>query len=255
MDSLALRLLGIDPQAISQALGIPLSSSIWIPMSIIAMLVSYPVIWYFLRRAKNIPVRFNPMVCLTVIAVTLLPALIAETAITGSLDSVGTTSLLFATESFNQGRSIVCFGDYTKVSAQDVQAAKEAMASASPTWYSPVTKQTISANAWMIASNPCGYQPVGLINNQHAAADAIAQLRVAHSRCMIAVGAVGVIAFFAIFWLVTSEIESDLRTAGQTQRVPLTKIELGVISVLFAVACFPFSLFLMRLFRADWKKT
>ncbi|VWC78465.1 hypothetical protein BLA39750_01023 [Burkholderia lata] len=213
-----------------------------------AVIISYPLLYAFLRWVKKVPLRFNVAVFAAVVAAGLLPLELGGFMANRSAAQLNLMITLMSAEQSARDTLLVCDGDPRKVAPFRLQDAAARLANANEKWVSPKDQREITPAQWLKLENKCD----GWFGRRKPdpAAAALKRASEDYMKWVIAALITGVIGCFAVYDLSVSRVREDLREANEEGRVELK----GFRDVLFVVgvcvvAFVPFSFMWARLFK------
>lgn len=85
-------------------------------VAVSAVLLSYPLLYWFLRRVKRVPLRFNVTVLTAVVATGLLPIELMSFELSRSVSHLDSMAMIFGAEQRLNDMTLACYADPAKVS-------------------------------------------------------------------------------------------------------------------------------------------
>lgn len=213
-----------------------------------AVIISYPLLYAFLRWVKKVPLRFNVAVFAAVVAAGLLPLEWGGFIANRSSAQLNLMITLMSAEQSARDTLLVCDGDPRKVAPGRLEDAAARLANANEKWVSLKDQREITPAQWLKLEKKCD----GWIARRKPdpAAAALNRATQDYMKWLIAVLVTGVIGCFALYDLAVGRVREDLKEANAEGRVELK----GVRDVLFVagvcvIAFMPFSFMWARLFK------
>lgn len=224
--------------------------------TVVGAVLSYPLLVWFLRRVKRVPLRFNVTVFVAVVAAGLLPVEFAGYEASRMEVQATSMSALLSVERRVRDTMMLCAVDPSKVPPGQILASKQRLADSGGMWFKPNDMTTeITTAQWLELDSKCdGWRPSKLPNRvQFQAAVGVSE------RWLIASIATGAIGLMALYVLVLGRLRQDMREAQAEAPVELrTTGEVLLAVFICLIAYSPFVLLWLGLFkrpkRAD-KKT
>lgn len=214
-----------------------------------AVFISYPLLYWFLRRVKKVPLRFNVTVFAAVVAAGLLPMEFVGYEANRAATQLDTTAMIFSMVHRIRDTTLVCDADPAKVSPTEVEAATQSLAASTATWFNVRDLREVTSAQWLKLDDKC--------NGGWIARDKVDPNRADFQKAatslkwwLIASLITGVVGLIAMYELVVGRVREDLREVQVTEPVVFTSFGEALLAVFICVIAFlPFSLLWLRLFK------
>ncbi|PNE59773.1 hypothetical protein A8H39_01085 [Paraburkholderia fungorum] len=225
------------------------SSMLQFAWAAFAVFISYPLLYWFLRRVKKVRLRFNVTVFVAVVVAGLLPMELVGYEANRAASQLATVSMVFSAEQRIHDTMLVCEVDPGKVPPEQIQAATQRLVDSTATWFNIRSMTEVTSAQWLKRDDRCGGGWLArkkVDTNQaefQSAADSV-------KWWLIAGLVTGVIGIIAMYELVVSRLREDMREVQVEERVELKNSGEAVLAlVICAIAFLPFSLLWLRLFK------
>ncbi|MGY6251856.1 hypothetical protein ACXIVK_00230 [Paraburkholderia caledonica] len=217
--------------------------------AVFAVIISYPLLYWFLRRVKKVPLRFNVTVFVAFIAAGLLPMEFSGFEANRSAVQLDTTTMVFSMAHRIRDMTLVCDADPSKVSPQEIEAARQSLAASTVKWFNVRDPREITSAQWLKLDDKdkCNGGWMTHDNQNRVAFEKNVESIKWWLIASIVTSAIGIL---AMYQLIVSRVREDLRDAQVTEPVELKSFGEVLVAVFICVIAFlPFSLFLLRLFK------
>ncbi|MGF6604454.1 hypothetical protein P3T23_009209 [Paraburkholderia sp. GAS448] len=224
------------------------SSLIQLAWAAFAVFISYPLLYWFLRRVKRVPLRFNVTVFVAVVAAGLLPLEVVGFEASRTASQLDSMTMVFSAEQRIHDTMLVCDADPSKVRPEQIQAAAQRLADSTATWFKAMDMKEITTAQWLKLDNKCD----GWVSREKADHNRAEFLQAAESvKWWLIAGVVtGVLGIMAMYELVVSRLREDMREVQVEEPVELKNIgEVLLVLFICVIAFLPFSLRWLRLFK------
>lgn len=183
--------------------------------AVFAAVFSYPLLFWFLRHVKRVPVRFNPAVFLAVVAAGLLPVAFQGYEASRTEVQRASMAMVLASEHRIQDTMMLCAVDPYKVRPEVIDAAKTRLAESGARWFKPTEPSEISTAQWLARDDKCDHwMATQKLDQVQQAVDAARWWLIAG----ICTAGVGVI---ALYMLVLRRLRQDIREVQEEESVEL----------------------------------
>ncbi|MDN7902219.1 hypothetical protein QZM82_39170 [Burkholderia cepacia] len=217
-------------------------------VAVFALIISYPLLYAFLRWVKKVPLRFNVAVFAAVVAAGLLPLEWGGFVANRSSAQLNLMITLMSAEQSARDTVLVCDGDPRKVAPARLEDAAARLANANEKWVSLKDRREITPAQWLELENKCD----GWLGRRKpdAAGAAFKRATEDYMKWVIAALVTGVVGCFALYDLSVSRVREDMREANEEGPVELEGLrDVAFVVGICVVAFVPFSLMWARLFK------
>lgn len=214
-------------------------------LALFAAFFSYPLLFWFLRRVKRVPVRFNAVVFLAVVAAGLLP--VAFQGYEASRTDVQSASMamVLASEHRIQDTMMLCAVDPERVQPEQIEAARKRLAESEAMWSKPTDPAEITTAQWLARDDKCDHWVATQKLDQVQQAVDAARWWLVAGICIAVVGAI------ALYVLVLRRMRQDIREVQEEESVELRTAGETLLALFFMclIIYSPFSLLWLSLFK------
>ncbi|HDR9179281.1 TPA: hypothetical protein QDB23_006622 [Burkholderia vietnamiensis] len=216
--------------------------------AVFGVLLSYPLLFGFLRYIKHVPLRFNVTVFVAVVATGLLPMELAGYEANRSASQLHTLTSVLQAEQRLRDMMLLCDVDPMKVRPDRIEAAARRIADETTTWFNAKDMKEISTAEWLKLDTKCvGWVARNKTEYNRTDMQLAGKSLVWWLAAAITTGTVGLI---AVYLLMVGRMRQDLRDVQVKERVELN----GPWEVLLALlvcgyAFLPFTLLWLHLFK------
>jgi hypothetical protein len=214
--------------------------------AVIGDFLSYPLLFWFLRRVKRVPLRFNVTVFVAVVAAGLLP--VEFEGYEASRMELQATSMatLLSVEQRVHDTMMLCAVDPSKVPPGQIRIAKQRLADSGGMWIKPNDMTEITTAQWLELDSKCD----GWLPSKNPNRVQIQEAVEVTERWLIASIATGVVGLMALYVLVFGRLRQDMREAQVEAPVELrTAGEVLVAVFICVIAYSPIVLLWLGLFK------
>ncbi len=212
--------------------------------AVFAAVFSYPLLFWFLRRVKRVPVRFNPVVLLAVVAAGLLPIAFQGYEASRTELQRASMAMVLASEHRIHDTMMLCAVDLNKVLPEQIDAARQRLTESGAMWSKLNDRTEITTAQWLERDDKCDrWVPIQKADQMRQAVDAARWWLIA-GICTAVVGAI------ALYVLVLRRLRQDIREVQEGESVELrTAGETLLALFICLIAYSPFSLLWLCLFK------
>lgn len=225
-----------------------ISSMAPLAWAVCGVLLSYPLLYGFLRYIKHVPLRFNVTVFVAVVATGLLPMELMGYEANRSASQLNTLASVLQAEQRIRDMMLVCDVDPMKVRPDRIESATRRIADETTSWFNSREMKEISTAEWLTLDTKCvGWVARDKMEHNRTDMQSAGKSLVWWLAAAIATGTSGL---FAVYLLMVSRMREDMRDIQVNERVELN----GPWEVLLALmvcgyAFLPFTLLWLRLFK------
>lgn len=215
--------------------------------AVFAAVFSYPLLFWFLRHVKRVPVRFNPAVFLAVVAAGLLPVTFQGYEASRTEGERASMAMVLAAQYRVQDTMMLCAVDPDKVQPEQIEAAKARLIESGVRWFKATDPTEISTAQWLTREDKCDrWNP--WLGAQYL--DQVQQAVVAARWWLIACICTAIVGAIALYVLVLRRLRQDIRDVQEEESVELrTAGETLLALFICLIAYSPFSFLWLGLFK------
>lgn len=212
--------------------------------AVFAALFSYPLLLWFLRRVKRVPLRFNAVVFLAVLATGLLPVEIHNYEASRMTLQGAAMHMVVSSQNRFHDTMMLCAVDPEKVRPEQIEAARERLADSGVTWLKPNELTEITTAQWLKLDDKCdGWVPTQKADQMQPAVET------ARWWVIAAIGT-AVVGAIALYMLVLGRLRQDLREIQVEGPVELRTAGETLLALFICLISYsPFSLVWLGLFK------
>ncbi|KAF7963800.1 hypothetical protein AWV80_05815 [Cupriavidus sp. UYMU48A] len=216
--------------------------------AVFAAFFAYPLLFWFLRRVKRVPLRFNVTTLAAVVAAGLLPVEFEGLEASRKLLQATSMSALLSAERRVHDTLLLCAADPSKVPPGRILAAKRRLADSGGMWTKPSDMSEITTAQWLELDSKCD----GWLPSKNPLSVQVQEAAVVTQRWMSASLATGAVGMMALYALVFGRLRQDMREVQVEGRVELRTYGERLLALfIWVIAYSPFVLLWLGLFKVS----
>lgn len=211
--------------------------------AVFGALFSYPLLFWFLRRVKRVPLRFNVVVFLAVVSAGLLPVTFERYDASRTQVEIESIAMVLASQQRMHDTLMLCAVDPDKVHPEQIEAARKRLAESGAVWLKAKDLTKVTTAQWLERDDKCDRW----VSSQKA--DLVRQAVEAARWWLIAGICAAVVGAIALYLLVLTRLRQDIREVQEGESVELRTAGETLLAVIIGLIAYsPFSLLWLGIF-------